>query len=134
MLWLSLESRADSLQTLLGVHQSLELSSWVTLVNVLLVLALLLGSLVIGISDGGVHLSLHVGPLFLFLGDLGLSIVGVIGQLNVFWHKGGGDLLSAIIDEVTSVLAGGLNVSGLSRSMNKGHGGRGRDDGEDCES
>jgi hypothetical protein len=48
---------------LLGVHQALELTSWVVVLDISLILCLLLGSLGIGVSDSLVHLGLHGGSL-----------------------------------------------------------------------
>jgi len=48
--WLSAEGRGHSFKRLLGVHQTLELSSWVVAANVVLVLSLLLSSLLVSSS------------------------------------------------------------------------------------
>lgn len=47
----------------LGVHQSLQLTSWVVILNVLLILSLLFGSLLVSLSDSLVHLCLHLSGL-----------------------------------------------------------------------
>ena len=73
--WLSGESRGKSVETLLGVHETLKLGSWVTLVHVLFELLLLLSSLGISGSDGLVHLSLHLGGSLLGLLDRELLVV-----------------------------------------------------------
>ena len=47
----------------LGVHQSLELTSWIVVLDIGLILCLLLSSLGIGVGNGLVHLGLHGGGL-----------------------------------------------------------------------
>ena len=51
------------MQGSLSIHESLKLSRWIVVLNILLILRLLLGSLGIGLGDCLVHLSLHLGSL-----------------------------------------------------------------------
>lgn len=60
---LSAESRGKPVEGLLGVHEALQLGGGVVLLDSLLVLLLLLGSLLVGDGDGLIHLSLHLGGL-----------------------------------------------------------------------
>jgi hypothetical protein len=61
--WLVAECRSKSVETLLGIHKTLQLSSWVVVLDVCIVLSLLGSSLIISISNSLVHLSLHLGSL-----------------------------------------------------------------------
>ena len=59
----------------LGVHKTLELALWVVVLNVLFVLLLLLSSLLISFSNGGIHLSLHLSSLLSSFSDGQFGIV-----------------------------------------------------------
>ena len=61
--WLGTECRGKSVQRLLSIHKSLKLGGWVVVRDAGLVLSLLLGSLLVSISNSCVHLSLHLGSL-----------------------------------------------------------------------
>jgi len=62
-LWLGAESRGQSVERLLSVHKSLELASWIVVLNVALILYLLLGSRGISLGNSLVHLGLHLSGL-----------------------------------------------------------------------
>merc|ERR1719465_184569 len=57
------EGRGESVKRSLGIHQTLQLASWIVVLDVLLILSLLLSSLGISLSDGLIHLSLHLSSL-----------------------------------------------------------------------
>jgi len=61
--WLGAEGRAESVERSLGIHQTLELASWVVVVDVGVILGLLLSSLGISLGDSLVHLGLHLSSL-----------------------------------------------------------------------
>jgi len=47
----------------LSIHETLELTGWVIILDVLFILSLLLSSLGISLSDSLIHLCLHLGGL-----------------------------------------------------------------------
>ena len=61
--WLGTETSGKSVERSLSIHQSLQLASWVIVLDVALILSLLLSSLGISISDSLIHLSLHLSGL-----------------------------------------------------------------------
>ena len=76
----------------MSIHQTLELSLWVIIYDVLFIISLLLGSLCISISNGSVHLSLHLSGLksSIFNTNLinifGLKINIINSILSLVWH------------------------------------------------
>ena len=62
-LGLSAEGGRQTVQRLLGVHQTLKLRSWVIVLDGALVLLLLFSSLLVSLRNGVVHLSLHLSGL-----------------------------------------------------------------------
>ena len=82
-LWLSAETRGESVKGSLGVHKTLELALWVVVLNVLFVLLLLLSSLLISFSNGGIHLSLHLSSLLSSFSDGQFCVSHLGGQLDV---------------------------------------------------
>ena len=85
-LWLSLESWWNSLKTLLSIHKSLKLSLWVILFNVVFILVLLFSSLLISLSNSGVHLCLHLLEFFFGGSNIIVFSLNIITKLDVFWH------------------------------------------------
>ena len=76
LLRLSAEGGRQTVQRLLGVHQTLKLRSWVIVLDGALVLDLLLSSLLVSLSNGVVHLSLHLGGLESGLFDGHIVLMG----------------------------------------------------------
>ena len=71
------EGGRQTVERLLSIHQTLKLRGWVVVRDGALVLCLLLSSLLVGLSNGVVHLSLHLGGLKsgLLDGQLLVSVV-----------------------------------------------------------
>jgi hypothetical protein len=84
--WLSLESWWNSLKTLLSIHKSLKLSLWVILFNVVFILVLLFSSLLISLSNSGVHLCLHLLEFFFGGSNIIVFSLNIITKLDIFWH------------------------------------------------
>ena len=68
------------MQRLLGIHEALELTCRVIVLDVRIVLGLLLSSLLVSVGNGLIHLSLHLGGLQASLLDR--QTVVVLGDLD----------------------------------------------------
>ena len=77
LLRLCAEGGRQTVERLLSIHQTLKLRGWVVVLDGTLVLFLLLSSLLVGLCNGVVHLSLHLGGLKpgLLDGQLLVSVV-----------------------------------------------------------